>query len=212
MDFILGATYIDRHGYNINNRQQTFGLIDRTTVPIRRRAAGLPKPFRSDKPTQVALRGRPKEDLVGVAQSIVLPPAIETNVQVVSETTGTVLLEPVAKLYNKRQIYISSGISYIPKNVPYPIRVANFSTKERRLTKNQVLWFETRAPYSTVTIVMPGTGRWRSCTGAKHSRYPTEPPPDEGGEGLRSSFKPPLEPPPGVSIRPVFDEPDTERC
>ena len=143
-DVILGATYIDRHGYDINIRQQTFRLIDGTTVPIRRRAAGIPKPVRSDEPTQVAPRGRPKEELVRVAQSIVLPPGTETNVKVVSETNGTVLIEPAAQLYAKRQISLSNGIAYIRKNVPYPVRVANFSTKERRLTKNQVLGFVTR--------------------------------------------------------------------
>ena len=155
-DVIHGATCIDLDGNDINIRQQTFRLIDGTTVPIRRRAAGLPTPVRSKEPTQVTPRGRPKEDLVRVAQSIVLPPGPETNVKFVSETTGTVLLEPVAKLYTKRQISLSKGNAYIRKNVPYPVRVAKFSTKERRLTKNHVLGFVTRAPRSILTIDMPG--------------------------------------------------------
>ena len=155
-DVILAATYIDRHGNDINIGQQTFRLIDGTTVLILRRAAGLSTPVRSKEPTQVIPRGRPKEDLVRVAQSIVLPPGTETNVKVVSETTGTALLEPVAKLYTKRQISLSNGIAYIRKNVPYPVRVANFSTKERRLIKNQLLGFVTRAPHCILTIDMPG--------------------------------------------------------
>ena len=208
-DVILGATYIDRHGYDINIRQQTFRLIDGTTVPIRCRAASIPKPVRSDEPTQVAPRGRPKEELVRVAQSIVLPP--ETNVKVISETNSTVLLEPAGQLYTKRQISLSNGIAYIRKNVPYPVRVANFSTKERRLPKNQVLGFVTRAPHSILTIDMPDAQAPGHPAPATNTVVATaEPPPGEGGEGLASSLKPPLEPPLGVSIRRVLDEPDTE--
>ena len=182
-DVILGAIYIDRHDYDISIRQQTFRFIDGTMIPIRRRVASLPKPVRSDERTQVVLRVRPKEDLVRVAQSIVLPPGTETNVKVVSETTGTVLLEPVAKLYPKRQISLSNGIAYIRKNVPYPVRVANFSTKERRLTMNQVLGFVTRAPQSILTIHMPGAEAPSDPAPVPNTVVTAaEPPPDEGGE------------------------------
>ena len=92
-----------------------------------------------------------------------------------------------------------------------PPHIRTKETKERRLTKNQVLGFVTRAPHSILTIEMSDAQAPYDPAPATNTVVTAaEPPPDEGGEGLASSLRPPLETPLGVSIRHVLDEPDTE--
>ena len=144
-DAILGTTFTDRHCDKLSFRNRQVTLSDGTVVPIVRRLAGVPSRERqTESPT---IQPRPaKDELIRSAERVVLPPTSETNIKVVCGQTGLMLFEAKPDLYLRRRVTLTNGVGYCVKNMAFPLRIANFSSTEKVISKNQVLGRVAPAP------------------------------------------------------------------
>ena len=134
-DVIIGYTFLDEHADSLQIRRKVLILADRTVVTIRRRAAGKPTAVRTRERVEVAPLP-PKTNLVHVAHRIVLPPQSEKIAKVFCGRTGSMVLDPRPRLYDKRQVSLTNGFADVQANRPFAIRVANFGASERTIAKN----------------------------------------------------------------------------
>lgn len=63
-----------------------------------------------------------------------------------------VLLETRDRLYDSRQVALSNGIAEVRPQVPFLVRVTNFSTKFQELVNNQIVGYANEAPETILEV------------------------------------------------------------
>ena len=185
-DAILGTTFMERHCDELKFCQREIILSDGTAVPILRRSDSIPTRDEA-RETMRVIPKPPKENFVRIAQSVTLPPNAETVVKVVCGRSGLVLLEPKHRLYSRRKVSLTNGITYCLKDRPFPIRVANFANEPRTLSKNQVVGYAACAPETLIPIEGKKQTQAVCQTEIEKGSPNPEDPTDVEGEGLPSS-------------------------
>jgi transposase InsO family protein len=80
-----------------------------------------------------------KSDTAKVSRPTVLQPGTHTWVPVVTRSRGSVFLEPLEKLYQKRGSVAANGIATVEPGRQFKILVGNVSTRPVHLVKGQVI-------------------------------------------------------------------------
>lgn len=152
-DAILGTTFIDAHVDTIYIRKRCIQLEDGSVVRIEKRRAAAPAHSRTSETPKV-VRPPPKPMLLKVTQRVTLPARSETVVSVRCGLKGDILMGTHDKLYSARQVALSNGVATVRPNVPFAVRVANFSATPRILVKGQIVGHAEPMP-GTVLAVQP---------------------------------------------------------
>ena len=84
-----------------------------------------------------------------------IPAGTQTLVYVTSGRTGLSVLEANPQLYAKHRISLSNGVVHIAPFQEFKVFVVNFSSANKRLSKNQVVSFVTPHPRAMVRTAMP---------------------------------------------------------
>ena len=90
-----------------------------------------------------------------VSRAVEIPAGTQTWVYVTSGRTGLSVLEASPQLYAKHRISLSNGVVHIAPLQEFKVLVANFSSANKSLSKNQVVGFVTPHPRAMVRTAMP---------------------------------------------------------
>ena len=137
---ILGCDFCDRFVEAIYPRKRVVELEDGSTIPIVRR----PLRREPDAPKLPAVqeyvtpKGRVSPN-IRVARAVTLQPGTQTWVEVTSEKSGLVVVQPHEKLYQTGNICATNGVIHIEPKQSFRILLANFGLSPYRLAKNQVV-------------------------------------------------------------------------
>lgn len=206
-DVILGCSFIDSHVEEIKIRKRTVVLSHGSTVPILRRRDGVPRMF-SPKQDLSVPAPPPEDRILRMSRTTVLPSESESWVYVLSEKTGVQFFEPNAELLDKQWISLSPGIVEVKKNVPFKVKVANFSEKPRRLSRLQKIGYVLPAPEETAVYAVdfdadvPSTVQDKKLSESEKKEWP-----EVEGEGLATALSPEKAP---DGVRQATDAPSVE--
>ena len=137
---ILGADFCDRFIEAIYPRKKSVELDDGSTVPIVRRPLSRP-PTAPPLPKEQEYRkdsGRTSPS-IRVEKATTLAPGTQTFVSCVSQRHGTMIIEPIERLYENHLLAPTNGVVHVEPNRPFRILIANFGSTPKRLCKNQVV-------------------------------------------------------------------------
>lgn len=96
---------------------------------------------------------KPSRKKVWVARRVVLEPSTQTWVDVVCRDHGTVVIEPLERLYDARRSLVSNGVATVIEDRPFRVLVTSFSGVRQALSKNKVL--ASARPHPAFTFTTP---------------------------------------------------------
>ena len=133
----VGCDYLDKHVEAIRPRRRVVKLDDGTTIPIEGGQNVVRVPLRrSPKKEELSPPSRTSRH-IRVTKEVTIKPNTQAWVEVVTSTSGLIVVEPIAKLYESHMCLAGNGISQVQADKPFKILVANFSDKERHLNIGQ---------------------------------------------------------------------------
>ena len=137
---ILGCDFCDRVVEAIYPRKRVVELDDGSTVPIVRRPSRRPDSMPKLPAAQEYItpegRASPK---VKCARAVVLQPGTQTWVEVTSDKSGLMVVQPHEKLYQTGNICASNGVIHVEPHRTFRILVANFGAAPYKMAKNQIV-------------------------------------------------------------------------
>ena len=137
-DVIVGCDYLDKNVEAIRPRKRVVELDDGTTVPILGRGTRS-KTLQGTIPEEEQLPSKaPRASRkITVTKPATLKPNSQTWVEVSTQTSGLVLVEPNKKLYDSHMCLAGNGIAQVERDKPFRILVANFGETQRKLLTGQ---------------------------------------------------------------------------
>ena len=144
-DSILGCTFLDSAGESIHPRKCYALLRNGIRARLVRQLA---LELRKERRTVCHRVARPKDlTILRIAQRAVLAPYTETVVLVNTGKRRPVLLEASDDIYRRKKVTLANGVAQVKRNVAFPVRVSNMSSKEVTLQKHEKIG--TAVPLST---------------------------------------------------------------
>lgn len=174
-DVILGCTFLDNHVEGIFPRRRYIELASGDIAPILRRESKIPSMQRSKEDPKLPrgpLKDQVTDNLLRVTKMVVIPPGTEQVVRVSTPCRGLRFLETRPDIYDRKRVAMSNGLAGVRPNVPFDVKVANFSHRPQTLRPHEQLGQAWDAPVSTYAIHFEGEEK--------------ESPSDEGGAGPAS--------------------------
>ncbi len=137
---ILGCDFLDKHVDAIRPRKREVPLDDGTRVPILRKHTPS-KWYRTmiPEPEPASEKIVNNTSKVKVLTPVVLKPGAQTWVEVATTISGTVLMEPNARLYRNHTCLASNGVAEVEADKPFNVLVANFGNHPKQLALGQVV-------------------------------------------------------------------------
>ena len=153
---ILGCEFNDKLVEAIYPRRELVELEDGTKIPIVRKPAALaadapPIPSEQEYAPEAG-RISPK---LKVSRAVEIPAGTQTWVYVTSGRKGPSVLEANPQLYAKHRISLSNRVVHIAPLQDFKFLVANVSSANKRLSRNQVVGFVTPHPRAMMRTAMP---------------------------------------------------------
>ncbi len=171
-DVILGCDFLDRHVDAIRPRNRLVTLVDGTSVPILRghRPSKLYQRILLEPEPATEKTVRPSSR-VKVRTQIVLQPGTQTWVEVSTDISGTILMDPNARLYRNHACLASNGVAEVTADKPFKVLVANFGDHPKPLAVGQVVATANVNPTNLVESTMSHAELLGLCNDKTAMRY-----------------------------------------
>ena len=88
---------------------------------------------------------------IQIARSGTIPAISQARVSVTTAGRGLVFLEPKPSLQHRHRVRLTNSVTEVLPTVTFDVIVANFSGRERRLSKHNVVGYAKRNPLAILT-------------------------------------------------------------
>eukprot|EP00171_Calliarthron_tuberculosum_P023407 IDg23407t1 len=173
-DAILGTQFIDSAVEDIKVHKRAVLLTNGTMVPIIRRRAVSPVTQSLPEPKPPSSRAMAAITAVRCAKKFQLDPGCEHLVPVIATQKGLRLVEARPEVFAKYHISMANGLADIRPDVPFFVKVANFSDKTVTLPKGMRIGQAIKAPMNTeIFAIEIGNGDGKPTTIYTDQSFPS---------------------------------------